>query len=70
MTIKMNAVKSTSISEIGYKRRTMNVKFSNGKLYEFKKVPRILFDTFFGSASKGQFFNQEVKNSFPTIELA
>lgn len=70
MTIKMNSVASTSISEIGYKRRTMNVKFNNGKLYEFKKVPRAIFDKFFSSASKGNFFNKEIKAIYPSLEVA
>ena len=69
MTIKMTQVQSTSISEIGYKHRTMNVKFNSGKLYEFKKVPRAQFDKFCQAISKGQFFNTEVKNAYPSVEL-
>lgn len=69
MAIKMNSVASTSINKIGYKRRTMNVKFNNGKTYEFKKVPRALFDRFVNSISKGNFFNKEVRDLFPSIEL-
>lgn len=64
MTIKMTNVQSTSINAIGYKRRTMNVEFSNGKTYEFKKVPRALFDQFAKAASKGQFFINEMKGQF------
>jgi len=70
MTIKMNAVQSTSISEIGYKRRTMQVKFNNGKLYEFKKIPRAIFDKFLTSMSKGAFFNQEIKAMYPSLPVA
>ena len=69
MTIKMNSVQSTSISEIGYKRRTMNVQFNSGKVYEFKKVPRATFDQFTSSISKGKFFNETIKESFPCVEL-
>lgn len=69
MTIKMNAVKSTSVAEIGYKRRTMNIKFVNGKLYEFKRVPRAQFDKFSSSTSKGNFFNKKIKENYPAIEL-
>lgn len=69
MTIKMNSVQSTSISAIGYKRRTMNVQFNSGKLYEFKKVPRAQFDNFSQALSKGKFFNQEIKDVYPSIEL-
>lgn len=70
MTIKMTPVSSSSISEIGYKRRTMQVKFNNGRLYEFKKVPRLLFDKFVISLSKGQFFLKEVKDNYPCNALA
>lgn len=69
MTIKMNTVKSTSISEIGYKRRTMHVRFVNGKLYELKKVPRAEFDTFLKSPSKGQHFLREFKSHYPSVQL-
>lgn len=68
-TIQMSSVKSTSIFSIGYKRRTMNVIFNNGKSYEFKKVPRAIFDKFFSSSSKGKFFNKEIKVNYPFVEL-
>ena len=67
MTIKMTLVQSTSISAIGYKRRTMNVQFNNGKVYEFKKVPRATFDTFRKASSKGQYFNQNIRDNFPCV---
>lgn len=69
MAIKMNPVKSTSISEIGYQRRTMRVKFNSGKIYEFKKVPRSEYNEFQDSRSKGKFFNNEIKGNYPSIEL-
>lgn len=69
MTIKMSSIQSTSISEVGYKRRTMNVKFNNGKVYEFKKVPRAIFDKLFSAKSKGKFFNREIKENYAYIEL-
>lgn len=69
MTIKMNIVKSTSISEIGYNRRTMSVVFNGGNSYEFKKVPRVQFDKFLSSDSKGKFFNQEIKENYRSIKL-
>lgn len=69
MTVKMQTVASSSISEIGYNRRTMNVKFNSGRLYEFKKVPRKLFDEFVSSVSKGAFFNHVIKENYPSHEL-
>jgi hypothetical protein len=68
-TISMQAVQSTSIAAIGYKRRTMNVEFNTGRIYEFTRVPRAQFDQFRQSLSKGQFFNQNIKDLYPSIEL-
>jgi len=48
----------------------MNVVFKNGKIYEFKRVPRAKFDEFAASTSKGRFFNKQVKDSFPYTELS
>lgn len=69
MTLQMNSVKSTSIAAIGYKYRTMKVAFNNGKVYEFKKVPRAHFDRFCSANSKGNFFVKEIKASFPYKEV-
>lgn len=61
----MNSVKSTSISEVGYRRRTLKVQFNNGRTYEFRKVPRATYDQLLKSDSKGEFFNREIRNLFP-----
>lgn len=68
--MQMNQVNSTSITQIGYKRRTMNVLFQNGKHYEFKKVPRNVFDTLSKSGSIGTFFNTEIRNNYPHKEIS
>lgn len=68
--MEMKQVNSTSINKIGYKRRTMNVEFSNGKTYEFKKVPRRIFDEFRKANSLGAFFNLEIKEKYPNKAVA
>lgn len=69
MTIKMNSVASTSISEIGYRRRTMQVKFNSGRTYEFRKVPRAVYDNFALSNSKGEFFNSNIRGAYLEKEV-
>lgn len=69
MTISMNSVQSTSISEVGYRRRTLKVQFNTGRTYEFRKVPRATYDRFLKSDSKGRFFNEEIRATFPEKEL-
>ena len=65
----MHTVQSTSIAALGYRRRTMNVQFNTGRTYEFKKVPRAIFDQFTNAVSKGVFFNQVIKEMYPCHEL-
>lgn len=70
MTISMKSVQSSSISEIGYRRRTLHVKFNSGRIYEFKKVPRAVYDDFLKAESKGDFFNHEIRKNFPEKEIS
>lgn len=65
--MEMKSVKSSSISKIGYKRRTMKVEFVGGKTYEFKRVPRAVYDNFIDRNHQfGSFFVKEIKNKYPT----
>lgn len=54
------AVSSSAVSEITYddKTRTMIVRFTNGRVYEYSNVPQDVYEDFLNSPSKGQHFNQ------------
>lgn len=69
MNINMISVDSSSISSIGYKRRTMLVKFLTGRTYQYKKVPRLVFDDFVKSSSKGEYFNNDIRNAYLEKEV-
>lgn len=69
MTIQMTSVQSTSISSIGYRRRTMQIEFSSGRVYSYSKVPRSTYDSFAKSQSKGKFFNEEIREKFSQKEI-
>lgn len=69
MTITMKTVESSSIFQVGYRRRVMQVQFNSGRLYEFRKVPRATYDQLLKSPSKGEFFNREIKGSYVETEI-
>ena len=69
MTINMNTVESSSIFKVGYRRRLMQVQFNTGRTYEFRKVPRAVYDQFMKSPSKGEFFNREIKGTYLDTEI-
>jgi len=62
-------VVSSNLQSVGYDERsfTLEVQFRNGSVYELKGVPRHLYDLLIGSPSKGQFFNEHIKDKFPSF---
>ena len=61
-------VESSSLRSIGYDRktRTLEVEFANGGVYRYDEVPAELWSDFRHSASKGRFFQQMIRDHFPT----
>jgi hypothetical protein len=59
-------VTSSSISTIGYSPTTqeMEVVFNRGAIYRYAGVPALVFASFFLAASKGRYFNSNVKNRY------
>ncbi|HEX2875039.1 MAG TPA: KTSC domain-containing protein [Polyangiaceae bacterium] len=57
---------------IGYDRatRTLEVEFKNGGVYLYDDVPPELWSELRRAASKGQFFQERVRDQFPTTRLS
>lgn len=59
-------VNSTAIDKIAYDEsdRELLVGFKNGTEYYFTCFPKALYEEFFDSFSKGEFFNKRIKNDY------
>lgn len=59
-------VDSAWISNITYSRpdRVITMKLSNGKIYSIFGISRTIFERWFRSNSKGQFFHRYIKNVY------
>lgn len=66
MTIEMNSVKSSNISQIGYdpKEKTLAVEFSDGSLYHYHNVDRSCYEELLTAKSVGGHFHKEIKRSY------
>jgi hypothetical protein len=64
-------VDSQSLRSIGYDKRTgtLEVEFRTGGLYRYASVPVELWSDFLQAKSKGQFFQERVRDHFPTTRL-
>ena len=63
----MEEVESTLIKEAGYDEATqvLTVKFVNGdEIYEYKNVPKAVYDELMAAESKGSFFTKNIKGKY------
>lgn len=47
----------------------LDLEFRNGTRYRYFRVPREIYQGLLESESKGQYFNQHIRNCFPTVQL-
>ena len=62
----MKKVDSSVIAKVSYKAEedTLDVVFVNESLYRYFGVPKKVYDKFMESDSKGEFFNQNIKDRY------
>lgn len=63
--MQMITVASTNISSIGYENGTLYVAFHSGGLYAYFDVPANVYQGLMNSLSKGSYFAQYIKRSYP-----
>lgn len=64
---RMHEVESTSIEAIGYdgQMHELYVRFrESGRTYAYWEVDEDVFKEFLGAASKGNYFNREIKGAY------
>lgn len=61
--MKRIKVISQMIKSAGYDNdtQTMEVEFSNGTIWQYKEVPKYLYDNFMTEKSKGKYFLEKIK---------
>lgn len=63
----MVEIQSSTMTSIGYKEdiETLRIQFINGDLYEYFNFPIMEYNLFAESTSKGQYFNNNIRNKYP-----
>lgn len=59
-------VLSSNICSIGYdsSQAVLEVEFTSGDVYRYYGVPQYLYEQFMGSASKGEFLHDHIRDSY------
>lgn len=65
--MERNPVSSSNIMSAGYDaaNETLEIEFTGGSVYQYYNINNYLYEQFAAAASKGQFFNANIKNAFP-----
>lgn len=66
--LRMEAVESTALCEVGYRPETQElyVRFlESGEVYVYSDVRSSVFDALCEAQSKGQFYSLNIRNNFP-----
>lgn len=69
--MERKAVQSKDLSIIGYdaKKEELEVTFKNGGVYVYQNVPEVVYQALMLSQSHGLYFNQHIKDKYPTTKV-
>lgn len=70
--ITMQSVTSSNIGAVGYDEdeKILRVQFAkNGHVYDYKGVPKRIYDDLMSAESIGAFFAANIRNDFPYTKV-
>jgi hypothetical protein len=58
-------VSSSNLASVGYDliNRRLEIRFRNGRLYEYSRVPENIFSGLMNAASHGKYFDRHIKKA-------
>ena len=65
------AVESTTMRSVGYDpaERILEIEFATGMIYRYLEVPAGVFDELMQAASKGRYFNHEIRENYLALRV-
>ena len=71
LAMKREPVRSSAIYAVGFdpQSRTLEVEFTNGRVYRYVDVPEFLYRGFMVAQSKGTYFNTRIDDHFRHEEV-
>lgn len=70
--VRRQPVFSRSLRSVGYEETTglLEVEFrDDDAVYQYRTVPRKVYDALMRARSKGRFFNEEIRDTYQMIEI-
>ena len=68
--MRRERVVSKTIASIGHDQAgTLEVEFVSGTVYRYGGVEEEVYEDFMRASSKGQFFNEHIKDAYPFVRV-
>lgn len=69
--VEFRSVVSSNVQGIAYEdaTSTLYVEFKGGSRYAYSSVPKEEYEAFLEASSPGQFFNNNIKDAYPTRRM-
>lgn len=69
--MKRESVESTTMRSVGYDRRgrILEIEFQSGVAYQYLDVPQKVYEELTRAESKGQYFNDEIRDGYEFVRL-
>ena len=69
--MEMKTVKSSNIAAVGYSedKKELRVEFANTGVYQYRDIPKEVFDQMLVAQSVGSFFSKNIRNQFKCVKL-
>jgi hypothetical protein len=64
-------VVSSNIRSVGYEEssETLEIEFTSGTIYQYSDIPESEYEGLMNAASKGRYFNQNIKDCYRYIQV-
>lgn len=65
-------VDSSTMKSVGYqaKSRILEIEFESGAVYQYLGVPERIHEELIGAESKGRYFNREIRDVYPYVQVS
>ena len=60
----MHPVVSSNLQSVGYESGNLYIRFLKGGLYEYFNVPQHIYEGLMQASSHGEYFAQNIKNTY------
>ena len=66
-TMERVPITSVTVASAGYDpaSETLEIEFTNGRVYQYYQVPAAIYEQFMEADSKGRFFNFSIRSAYP-----